>query len=112
MSKRQQTYKANKQAKVGEMIKCPVCGDVFKKRQYSQAFCCGQCKDTYWNAKGDRHCAGYYEDYDAKHPERMKRRRLYGSQIVVSVGGELTPRQRDEIHERFLEKKREIETYG
>ena len=111
MTKRQQTYKANKQAKVGMMITCPVCGDVFKKRQYSQAFCCGQCKDAYWNAKGDRHAAGYYEEYDAKSPERMKRRKLYGSNIVVSIGGELTPRQRADIEERFQEQRRYLEDW-
>ena len=112
MSKRQQQYKANKSAKVGEMITCPICGEVFKKKQYSQAFCCGQCKDAYWNAKGDRHHAGYYEHYDAKHPEGMERRALYGSNIVVSIGGDLTPRQRADIEERFQERKREIEIYG
>ena len=112
ISKRQQQYKSNKVAKVGEIITCPICGEVFKKRQYSQAFCCGHCKDAYWNAKGDRHYAGYYEDYDAKSPERMERRALYGSNIVVSIGGDLTPRQLADIEERFQERKREIEIYG
>jgi len=111
-SKRQQQYKANKAAKVGAMITCPICGEVFKKKQYSQAFCCGQCKDAYWNAKGDRHYAGYYEDYDAKRTERMERRALYGSNTVVSISGELTPKQRVSIEERFQERKREIEIIG
>lgn len=109
MTKRQKTYLANKKARVGETITCPVCGESFTKRQYSQAFCCGQCKDTYWNAKGDRHSAGYYEEYDNARPERRKRRALYGGNIVISIGGDLTPRQREDIHRKFLEKKRKIQ---
>lgn len=109
MTKRKETYLANKKAKVGERIACPVCGELFTKKQYSQAFCCGECKDTFWNAKGDRHRSGYYEDYDAKRPERQKRRRLYGSNIVISVGGELTPRDQEEVLNHFLETKRQLE---
>ena len=111
MTKRQQAYKQNKLAKVGETIVCPICGETFKKKQYSQAFCCGQCKDTYWNAKGDRHSVGYYEDYDNARPERKKRRILYGSNRIVSVGGELTPRARENAFTRLLEKKLEMEIY-
>lgn len=111
MSKRQHQYKTNKAAKVGEMITCSVCGDVFKKKQYSQAFCCGQCKDTYWNAKGDRHHPGYYEEYDEERPERMRRRRLYGSSQICVIGNHLTPRQQDETFTRLLEKKLEMEIY-
>ena len=112
MTKRKETYLANKKAKVGESISCPVCGEVFTKKQYSQAFCCGECKDAFWNAKGDRHRSGYYEDYDAKHPERQKRRRLYGSNIVISVGGELTPRAQLDIVARLAETREDIETFG
>lgn len=111
MTKRQQTYKQNKSAKVGTTIVCPVCGDSFQKKQYSQAFCCGQCKDTYWNAKGDRHQPGYYEEYDQKNPERMKRRRLYGSSQVCVIGDHLTPRQQGNAFTRLLEKKLEMEIY-
>lgn len=111
VSKRQAAYLANKQAKVGENITCPVCGSAFTKKQYSQAFCCGKCKDTYWNAKGDRHAVGYYEEYDAKSVERTMRRRLYGSNIVVPIGGGLTPRQLEDIERRFLETKQEIEEF-
>ena len=111
MTKRQQTYKKNKLAKVGEMLVCPICGEIFKKKQYSQAFCCGQCKDTYWNAKGDRHSPGYYEEYDEKRPERMKRRRLYGSSQICIVGDHLRPRQQDETFTRLLEKKLAMEIY-
>lgn len=45
----EEQYYINKSAKVGDEIRCPVCGHTFSKRQYSQAFCCGKCKDTYWN---------------------------------------------------------------
>lgn len=67
------SYELNKAAKVGEQITCPVCGTVFNKKQYSQAFCCKECKDSYWNKKGDRHKEGYYSDYNMKHPERLER---------------------------------------
>lgn len=70
---RNQQYKANKQAKTGETIICPVCGEAFVKKQYSQAFCCGECKDKFWNKKGDRHRAGYHREYNKKHPERIER---------------------------------------
>ncbi len=43
------SYKTNKSAKVGNIIICPICGEKFVKKQYSQAFCSLQCKDTYWN---------------------------------------------------------------
>ena len=44
-------YTNNKSASTGEDIKCPMCGTIFTKKQYSQAFCCTQCKDDYWNLK-------------------------------------------------------------
>ena len=96
-SNRQIQYKLNKSAKVGKFIKCPVCGEQFKKTQYSQAFCCSACKDKYWNDKGDRHSEGYYEEHDAKSTERSRRRFIYGQSRVVCVGGELTPRQIEEV---------------
>lgn len=80
-SKRKLQYEANKSAKVGTEITCPICGAKFVKRQYSQAFCCGKCKDAYWNAKGDRHSIGYYEKYDNKQPERKLRRALYSMEV-------------------------------
>ena len=110
--KRKERYKLNKGAKVGEEIACPVCNDTFVKKQYSQAFCCGQCKDKYWNAKKDRHKAGYYEEYDSKRPERMARRIVYGSTQVVSIGGELTLRAVEEIEWRRAGIRRHIDTYG
>lgn len=66
-------YKFNKTAKVGAIIVCPICGETFSKRQYAQAFCCTDCKDKYWNKKGDRHSSGYYSDYNKEHPERLNR---------------------------------------
>lgn len=48
-------YRDNKAAAVGADIICPVCGKIFQKRQYSQAFCSGACKDAFHNAQGDRH---------------------------------------------------------
>ena len=50
-------YKDNKAAQVGADIICPVCGRIFRKVQYSQAFCSGTCKDAFHNAQGDRHNA-------------------------------------------------------
>ncbi len=47
-------YEANKKAKVGTKIPCPVCDSLFKKKSYQHAFCSrkgrGNCKDAYWNA--------------------------------------------------------------
>lgn len=81
-SKRKLQYEANKSAKVGTEITCPICGTKFVKRQYAQAFCDTKCKDAFWNAKKDRHRAGYYEEYDNKHPERKVRRALYSMDII------------------------------
>lgn len=111
MTNRQKQYRENKSAKVGTEITCPVCGERFTKKQYSQAFCCPYCKDKFWNDKGDRHSAGYYENYDAKHPDRMLRRRLYGGNIIVSISGELSPRHLDEIHEKFTRDSQQIYDY-
>lgn len=66
-------YKGNKIAKVGTEIICPICCKSFTKRQYAQAFCCTDCKDKYWNKKGDRHSSRYYSDYNIAHPERLER---------------------------------------
>ena len=79
--KRKEIYKLNKGKKVGDRCICPICGKEFTKRQYAQAFCNGKCKDAYWNAKKDRHRAGYYEEYDNKHPERKLRRALYSMDV-------------------------------
>ena len=59
-------YKNNKEAKTGMIIECPVCHKKFKKIQYSQAFCCGHCKDKYHNRHdGDRH---RYSNYNNRYP--------------------------------------------
>lgn len=59
-------YKTNKQAKTGTIIECPVCHKKFKKIQYSQAFCCGHCKDKYHNMHdGYRH---RYSNYNNIYP--------------------------------------------
>lgn len=83
-SKRKLQYEANKSAKVGTEITCPICGTKFVKRQYAQAFCCSQCKDAFWNARGDRHSVGYYEKYNNKHPERKVRAALYSMDIITA----------------------------
>ncbi len=49
-------YIANKKSKVGTEIECHICHNLFKKKKYSQAFCCLRCKDKYHNEnEGDRH---------------------------------------------------------
>ena len=109
--KQKAQYQANKAAKVGSEIVCPICGTTFIKRQWQQAFCCSECKNKYWNSKGDRHKAGYYEEYDAARPERQKRRELYGSNRIVSIGGELTPRMREDAFTKLLRDKEYMEIY-
>lgn len=77
MTTRKKTYLENKSKKTGETCICPVCGSAFTKRQWSQAFCCKECKDKYWNDKGDRHRSGYHTEYNMKHPERLERIGIY-----------------------------------
>ena len=76
ISKREQNcYSQNKEAKIGDTIKCPICGNVFIKKQYSQTFCCKDCKNAYWNSsKPDRHKdKNYQHNYNKAHPERLNR---------------------------------------
>lgn len=95
-------YEGNKSAKVGTEIVCPICKAKFVKRQWAQAFCCGKCKDAYWNAKKDRHRAGYYTDYDNAKPERRLRRALYSMDVVTARDGdELSARMAYETDEDF-----------
>jgi hypothetical protein len=94
ISKRKERYNTNKASKVGDACSCPVCGKEFTKTHYAQAFCCGKCKNAYWNAKGDRHRAGYYEEYDNARPERKLRRALYSMDILNS-------RDSDELEARM-----------
>lgn len=50
-------YQKAKAAKVGSKVQCPVCGKMFVKKSYQQAFCCNKgkhnCKDRYWNDATD-----------------------------------------------------------
>lgn len=71
-AERRAMYADMKSRKVGEPCVCPVCGEVFIKRSYQQAFCCTKCKDWFWNRRGDRHSAGYQERYLARKCEEMR----------------------------------------
>lgn len=77
--RQKEQYRLNKLAKVGEMIVCPICKEEFKKKQYSQAFCCTEHKDKYWNIKkSDRHSdTNYHHKYNIRHPERLERIGIY-----------------------------------
>ena len=70
---KEKQYRANKDTKVGCYIICPICGKQVIKTQYAQAFCSNECKNIYWNKKGDRHKKGYYHKYNQEHPERLER---------------------------------------
>jgi len=71
---RKKTYKLNKTLKVGDELTCPICKTKFIKKQWQQAFCCGTCKDKFWNDKPDRHKdPNYHHNYNMKHPERLER---------------------------------------
>ena len=73
--KKKGLYRSNKEAKVGEAIERPVCHTKFIKRQYSQAFCCGHCKDRFHNMRcKDRHKyndSGDDNPYDSFSDEAM-----------------------------------------
>lgn len=88
VSKRQQRYIANKEAKCGTEISCAVCRTTFIKKQYSQAFCCSQCKDAYWNAKGDRHSdPDYYRRYNHRQPNAKERvgYAMHNSAVIIGT---------------------------
>ena len=74
---RKKVYNTNKIAKVGEEIICPICGCKFVKKQYSQAFCSGECKDKFWNDKKRGKRNAYFREYNRQHPERIERVRPY-----------------------------------
>ena len=84
ITKRKERYNTNKTSKIGDECICPICSTKFTKKHYAQAFCCGKCKDAYWNAKKDRPRAGYYEEYDNKHPERKVRRSMFSMSVLNS----------------------------
>lgn len=105
-------YEKAKAGKVGDTIECAYCGTSFVKRQWQQAFCCPECKQKYWDRKGDRHkdpC--YYSEYDARHPERIKRAKengYYDNAVLCIVGDHLTPAQEDEIFWQEAERRQRI----
>lgn len=55
-------YDANRAAKTGSHVNCPVCGVSFKKTTYHKVFCSNQktqrgrssCKDQYWNTVDEK----------------------------------------------------------
>ena len=47
-------YKKAKNAKIKEMIWCPVCQKVMVKRTYQHTFCSTKHKDKYWNTVDDK----------------------------------------------------------
>ena len=101
--KRKEQYRLNKSAKVGEMITCPICGESFRKKQYSQAFCCTEHKDKFWNAKGDRHSnPNYHHEYNIRHPERLERVGIYqddwGNFGYYNDEGQLPPPEVGGLH--------------
>lgn len=53
-------YLANKAAKIGDICECAYCTSKFTKKQYSQAFCCNQCKTAWWDLQGDRHSIAWH----------------------------------------------------
>lgn len=70
-------YFYNKKMKVGETCVCPVCKEAFTKKQYSQAFCSGECKDKFYNKKKKGTRNDYYARYNREHPERLERIGIY-----------------------------------
>ena len=101
ISKRQQQYLANKEAKTGTEIICPICKDKFIKRQYSQAFCCSQCKDAYWNAKNsDRHSnPDYYRNYNHKSPNKTERLAYAKENCRILIGNGYDKHQFDYLYD-------------
>ena len=104
-------YEENKAAKVGTELICPVCGSHFTKKQWAQAFCCNECKNKFWNRKGDRHREGYYEDYDLSHPSRLRNRIIYGSSRIAVIGNTLPNSAVAEIRERIADMESTLDQY-
>lgn len=73
LSKRKKTYLNNKSSKVGSICCCPICGKNFTKKQYSQSFCCNDCKVKYHNNRQRGKRNDYFRKYNMKHPERYER---------------------------------------
>ena len=86
-------YRTNKNAKTGTEIECPVCHTKFKKRQYSQAFCCTRCKDKFHNrVDGDRHSSEWYAKKELQH--------VYKLDPVLDAGAEDIRLQRESEAQR------------
>lgn len=56
----QDRHKQNKLARIGELIRCPVCNKLIQKKTKDHTFCSngrrkkgGNCKDRYWNTVDD-----------------------------------------------------------
>ena len=108
VSKRQRQYLLNKDAKVGETIKCCVCGEAFVKRQYSQAFCSPNCKDTYWNAKNsNRHKdSNYHRKYNnsvSDLNERKRRIRYAVENTICIIGSYANPNDIEEHTDAIID---------
>ena len=73
ITKRKELYLINKSNKVGDNCICPICKSGFIKKQYSQAFCCNECKVKYHNDKQVGKRNDYYRKYNMKYPERYDR---------------------------------------
>lgn len=73
MTTRKRIYLDNKEKKTGETCICPVCKTEFIKKQYSQAFCCKECRDKFHNDRKKGKRGDYYRMYNFEHPERLER---------------------------------------
>ena len=62
-------YVITKNAKVGEIITCPGCGENIIKTSYQHTFCDKICKDRYWNnvdsrKRNRKHPPSHYRKYN------------------------------------------------
>lgn len=73
ITKRKELYNINKLNKVGDICICPICKNEFKKKQYSQAFCCNECKVKFHNDKQVGKRNEYHRKYNMKYPKRYDR---------------------------------------
>lgn len=87
---KEKQYRVNKDTEVGRYIICPICGKQVIKTQYAQAFCSNECKNAYWNGKGDRHRKGYHANYNKAHKSRLERGFTKGY-VNGKVSNGLTP---------------------
>lgn len=73
ITKRKEIYLTNKSKKVKDICICPICKTEFVKKQYSQAFCCNECKVKFHNDKQIGKRNEYHRKYNMKHTERYDR---------------------------------------